>query len=108
MSYFNILHLVLNDYLLFPMMIILVVVMAALSIKGADYLLNLLLLILYISLILFAGYIFEVFLHVNVIFILIFAIFGIAVISILGLKVIVQDGLKGGWKTLKADSFKDK
>jgi len=103
-----ILGLVFNDYLLWPMMVILVVMMGALSIKGDDFLLNLLLLLLYDALILFAGYMFEVFLLVNVIYILIFAIIGIALISLLGLKVIINDGIRGGWKTLKADSFKDK
>ena len=103
-----ILGLLFNDYLLFPLVIIIVVVMAALSIKGNDYLLNLLLLICYIGLTLFTSYIFEFMLMVNGIFVLIFALIGIAIEAILGVRVIVNDGIKGGWKTLKADSFKDK
>ena len=102
-----ILGLVFNDYLLFPLVIIIVVVMAALSMKGEDYLLNLLLMICYIGLTLFASYIFEVMLMVNGIFVLIFALIGVAVIAILGIKVIIQDGIRGGWKTLKSDSFQD-
>ena len=100
--------LVFNDYLLLPLVIIIVVVMAALSIKGEDYLINLLLMLGYIGLTLFTSYIFDVMLMVNTIFTLIFAIIGVVIISILGIKVIIQDGIRQGWKTLKADSFKDK
>ncbi len=103
-----ILGMVFNDYLLFPLVIIIVIIMAVISLKGDDYLLNLLLVLGYIGLTLFASYVFDVMLYVNTVFVLIFAIIGIVVIAFFGAKVIIMDGIKGGWKTLKADSFKDK
>ena len=103
-----ILGFVFNDYLLVPLVVIIVVVMAFISIQGDDFLLNLLLVMGNIGILLFAGYVFDVLLFVNTIYVLVWAIIGSIIIAVIGAKVIIMDGLKGGWKTLKADSFKDK
>ncbi|NHI91802.1 MAG: hypothetical protein EAX96_04815 [Candidatus Lokiarchaeota archaeon] len=104
--------LVINDYFAFVLLVIIVIVLAVITIKGPDFLINLLLLGIYDILDLALADMFVVYFAASFpgfnVFAIVFAIIGIAVQSLWGLKVIYFDGMKCGWKTLKPDQFKDK
>lgn len=107
-----ILNIQINDYFGFILFVIIIAILALITIKGADYLINGLLVLVYDILDLVLADMFVRYFALGVvgfdIFALIVAFIGIGLQSLWGLKVIYSDGIKGGWKRLKPDQFKDK
>ena len=107
-----ILNVWIDNYIGFILFIIIVAVLAVITIKGQDYAINLLLVIVYDVLDIILADMFWRYFYFGVfgfdVFVLVVAIIGICIQSLWGLKVIYFDGIKGGWRTLKPDQFKDK
>ncbi|MHA1786381.1 MAG: hypothetical protein ACTSVE_14435 [Candidatus Helarchaeota archaeon] len=105
-------NLPINDYFAFILFVLVVIVLAVVTIKGEDFLINIVLVLVYDVLDLVLAYFFVVYFAPTVagiaIFTLVFALIGIGIQTAWGLKVIIMDGVKGGWRRLRSDTFQDK